>query len=209
MRLNTQKLREEKNTIIISTEESLKDVEPMQWTTKKPQEKISIDSLYNKCELLYDYCTKSYKYNHFIIDEVNEEWVKELKKAMDEEDKKRAVMYYMKIDRQIDEIRNEYCYNILPYKASFRGIAKDMYRELKESWLLYLDDFDYIGYVLRFISTSEYRVIKDFLKRRSDTMFLQKDIPLDPDKFYCGYIPLEAFMDYSIAMLKLYKNYIQ
>ena len=119
MRLNTQKIREEKNTIIISTEESLKDVEP--WLNKK--EKISIDSLYNKCEMLYDYCTKSYKYNHFIIDEVNEDWVKEMKKAMDEEDKKRAVMYYMKIDRQIDELRNKYCYNVLPYQSSFRGIA--------------------------------------------------------------------------------------
>ena len=128
MRLNTQKIREEKNTIIISTEESLKDVEP--WLNKK--EKISIDSLYNKCEMLYDYCTKSYKYNHFIIDEVNEDWVKEMKKAMDEEDKKRAVMYYMKIDRQIDELRNKYCYNVLPYQSSFRGIAKDLYRELKK-----------------------------------------------------------------------------
>ena len=38
------------------------------------EKKISIDSLYERCEMLYDYCTKSYKYNHFIIDEVNEEW---------------------------------------------------------------------------------------------------------------------------------------
>lgn len=205
MRLNTQKLREEKNTIIISTEESLKDVEPMQWTTEKPQEKISIDSLYNRCELLYDYCTKSYKYNHFIIDEVNEEWVKELKKAIDEEDKKRAVMYYMKIDRQIDELRSNYCYNVLPYRSSFRGIAKDLYRELKESWLLYTDEFDYIGYVLRFISTSEYHIIKEFFKKRSMSMFEYKDIPLDPDKFYGGFVPIEAFLDYVIALMKAYK----
>lgn len=200
MRLNTQKIREEKNTIIISTEESLKDVEP--WLNKK--EKISIDSLYNKCEMLYDYCTKSYKYNHFIIDEVNEDWVKEMKKAMDEEDKKRAVMYYMKIDRQIDELRNKYCYNVLPYQSSFRGIAKDLYRELKKSWLIYLDDFDYIGYVLRFISTSEHYVIKEFLKRRSYTMYVQKDIPINPDKFYCGYIPIEAFLYYAITLYQLY-----
>ena len=170
-------------------------------------EKISIDSIYNRCEKLYDYCTKSYRYNHFIIDEVNEDWVKELGKAIQEEDKLTAVKYFMKIDRQIDEIRNERCYNLLPHKASFRGLAKDIYRELKRTWLLYLDDFDYIGYVLRFISTSEYHIIKDFLKRRSDTMFYQKDIPLNPNDFYCGYIPLEAFLDYVIVMMKLYKNY--
>ena len=201
MRLNTQKIREEKNTIIISTEESLKGVEP--WMNKK--EKISIDSLYAKCEMLYDYCTKSYKYNHFIIDEVNEDWVKEMKKAMDEEDKKRAVLYYMKLDKQIDEIRSNYCYNVLPYRSSFRGLAKDLYKELVDSWKIYLDDFDYVGYVLKFISTSDYYVIKDFLKRRSDVMFYQKEIPLNPDDFYCGYIPLEAFMYYAITLFKLYK----
>lgn len=167
-------------------------------------QKISIDSIYNRCEMLYEYCTKSCKYNHFIIDEVNEDWVKEMKKAMDNEDKKRAVMYYMKIDRQIDELRNKYCYNVLPHQSSFRGIAKDLYRELKMSWLLYLDDFDYVGYVLRFISTSEHYVIKEFLKRRSETMFYQKDIPLDPESFYCGYIPIEAFMYYAITLYKLY-----
>lgn len=169
--------------------------------------KISIDSIYSRCEMLYDYCTKSYRYNHFIIDEVNEEWVKELGKAIREEDKLTAVKYYMKIDRQIDEIRNERCYNVLPYRSSFRGLAKDLYRELKKSWLLYLDDFDYIGYVLRFISTSEYHIIKDFLKRRSNTMFYQKDIPLNPEDFYCKYIPIEAFLDYVLVMMKLYKNY--
>lgn len=169
--------------------------------------KISIDSIYSRCEMLYDYCTKSYRYNHFIIDEVNEEWVKELGKAIREEDKIIAVKYYMKIDRQIDELRNERCYNVLPHKSSFRGLAKDLYRELKNSWLLYLDDFDYIGYVLRFISTSEYHIIKDFLKRRSDTMFYQKDIPLNPDDFYCNYIPIEAFLDYVIVLMRLYKNY--
>lgn len=169
-------------------------------------QKISIDSLYNRCEKLYEYCTKSYKYNHFIIDEVNEDWVKKMKKAMDNNDKKQAVRYYMKLCGQIDELRNEYCYNVLPYKSSFRGIAKDLYLELKRSWLLYTDDFDYIGYVLRFISTSEYHVIKEFLKRRSDTMYYQKDIPLNPEDFYCSYIPLEAFLDYSIMLYKIYSD---
>lgn len=73
MKLNTQKIREEKNTSIISTEESLKDVEPMEWETEKPQKKISIDSIYNKCKSLYEYCTKSHKDNHCTNDEVNEE----------------------------------------------------------------------------------------------------------------------------------------
>ena len=171
------------------------------------KKKISIDSIYARCGMLYDYCTKSYRYNHFIIDEVNEEWVKELRKAMLAEDKKKAVMYYMKIERQIDELRNKYCYNVLPYRSSFRGIAKDLYRHLKSTWLLYTDEFDYIGYALRFISTSEYPVIKEFFKRRSDVMFYKKDIPLDPEKYYGGYIPLEAFLDYVIVLINAYKNY--
>lgn len=168
--------------------------------------KISIDSLYSKCGMLYDYCTKSYRYNHFVIDDVNEDWVKAMKRAMDNNDKKEAVKYYMKIDRQIDELRNEYCYNVLPYKSSFRGIAKDLYLELKRSWLIYLDDFDYIGYVLRFISTSEYHVIKEFLQRRSDVLYYQKDFPLNPEDFYCSYIPLEAFLDYVIVLYKAYSK---
>ena len=90
--------------------------------------KISIDSIYSRCEMLYDYCTKSYRYNHFIIDEVNEEWVKELGKAIREEDKLTAVKCYMKIDRQIEEIRNERCYNVLPYKSSFRGFSMLLYK---------------------------------------------------------------------------------
>ena len=200
MRLNTRKIREEKNTTIISTEESLKDVEP--WMDKK--EKISIDSLYYKCEKLYDYCTKSYRYNHFIIDDVNEDWVKEMKKAMKEKKKKRAVMYYMKIDRQIDELRNEYCYNILPYRASFRGIAKDVYRELKKRHLINNDDVKYIAYILRFISTSDYYQIKKMLTRRSLTMYMYWDIPINPDDFYCEYIPLEAVMDYCIKIANLF-----
>lgn len=171
------------------------------------KQKISIETIYSRCEMLYDYCTKSYRYNHFIIDEVDEELVKELRDALLKEDKKRAVMCYMRIERQIDELRNNYCYNLLPYKSSFRGIAKDLHRYLKSSWLLYTDEFDYIGYVLRFISTSEYHVIKDFFKRRSDTMFYQKDIPLDPNKFYGGYIPLEAFLDYVIVLVKAYRKY--
>lgn len=168
---------------------------------------MSIDGIYERCGMLYDYCTKSYKYNHFIIDEVNEEWVKCLGEAIKNKDKITAVKYYMKLDKQIDSIRDEHCFNLLPYKSSFRGLAKDLYRELVDSWLIYLDDFDYVGYVLKFISTSDYYVIREFLMKRSDVMFLQKDIPLNPDSYYCGYIPLEAFMNYTIALMKLYKNY--
>jgi hypothetical protein len=38
-------------------------------------------------------------------------------------------------------------------------------------------------------------------------MFYHKEIPLNPEDFYCKYIPIEAFLDYVIALIKLYKNY--
>ena len=87
-----------------------------------------------------------------------------------------------------------------------QGIAKDLYRELKESWLLYTEELSYIGYVLRFISTSEYHIIKEFFKKRSYSMFVYKDIPLNPDKFYGGYVPIEAFLDYAIMIINVYRK---
>jgi phosphomannomutase len=48
-------------------------------------------------------------------------------------------------------------------------------------------------------------VIKDFFKKRSMSMFEYKEIPLDPDKFYGGFVPIEAFLDYVIVLMKAYK----
>lgn len=165
---------------------------------------FDMDSLFERSKMIYDYCTKSYKYNHFVIDEVNEEMVRALGKAIREEDRVQAVRLYLKLDKQIDELRSKYCFNVLPYRSSFRGIAKDLHRELKRSWLIYSDDFGYIAYVLRFISTSDYYTIREFLMKRSNTMFWYKEVPIDPDKFYCGYIPLEAFIYYAITLYKAY-----
>ena len=127
-----------------------------------------------------------------------------LRTLIDENKRVEAVKLYREIDRDVDAIRDRYCYNVLPERSSFRGIAKDLYRELKESWLLYTDEFHYIGRILRFISTSDYYVIREYLMKRSYSMYNYKDIPLDPDSFYDGYVPLEAIMDYII---KLYIDY--
>ena len=79
-----------------------------------------------------------------------------------------------------------------------------MYRELKKSWLIYNDDLRYISYILRFISTSDYYQIREMLIKRSKTMYDYWDIPIDPDDFYCRYIPLECILDYCIKMVRLY-----
>lgn len=169
---------------------------------------LGMETLYDNSKKLLVYLTKYYGYNAFIIDNIDENLVKELRDAIDNNDRVKAVRLYLKIDSMIDTLRDERCYNSneTPYRSSFRNIAKDLYRELKESWLIYLDDFDYVGYVLRFISTSEHWVIKEFLKRRSNTMYYQKDIPLNPESFYCGYIPIEAFMYYAITLFQAYNK---
>ena len=88
--------------------------------------------------------------------------------------------------------------------STFRTIAKELYLEIKRNGLLFNEDFKYIGKVLRFISTSDYYIIRDFLIRRSLPMCMYWNIELNPDNFFCGYIPLEAFMDYAIKMYRIY-----
>ena len=166
---------------------------------------FNMDSMYEASQKLFDYLTKYTRYNAFLIDEVPTEMVQELGKAIREKDRIKAVQLYLKIDARMDTIRDEHCYNnpSLPYRSSFRNIAKDAFRELKESWLIYNDDFKHIARILRFISTSDYYAIREFLIKRSHAMYNYWDIPLDPDDFYCGYIPLEAILDYSLKMIRV------
>lgn len=166
---------------------------------------FNMDSMYEASQKLFDYLTKYTRYNAFLIDEVPTEMVQELGKAIREKNRIKAVQLYLKIDARMDAIRDEHCYNnpSLPYKSSFRNIAKDAFRELKESWLIYNDDFKYIAKILRFISTSDYYAIREFLIKRSFAMTHYWDIPLDGDDFYCGYIPLEAILDYCLKMIRV------
>lgn len=166
---------------------------------------FNMDSMFDASKKLFSYLTQYTRYNAFLIDEVPTELVQELGKAIRERDRVKSVHLYLKIDARMDMIRDEHCYNnpSLPYKSSFRNIAKDAYRELKESWLIYNDDFYYIAKILRFISTSDYYVIREYLIKRSHAMFNYWDVPLDPDDFYCGYIPLEAIMDYCMKIIRV------
>jgi len=166
---------------------------------------FNMDSMYDASKKLFDYLTKYFRYNAFLIDEIPTELVQELGRAIQANDRIKSVQLYLKIDARMDAIRDEHCYNnpSLPFKSSFRNIAKDAFRELKDSWLIYNDDFKYIARILRFISTSDYYAIREFLIKRSHTMYNYWDIPLDPDDFYCGYIPLEAILDYCLKMIRV------
>ena len=170
---------------------------------------FNIDSMFEASEKLFIYLTKFFRYNAFLIDEVDEQLVKDLGQAIRDNNKVKAVQIYLKLDKQMDMIRDEHCYNnpSLPYRCSFRNLAKDAFFALKELGLTYNDDYKYVVQILRFISTSDYYVIREYLMKRSLTMYTYWDIPLDPDSFYCGYIPLEAILDYCIKMVRVqFKN---
>ncbi len=166
---------------------------------------FNMDSMFDSSKMLFDYLTKFTRYNAFLIDEVDDELVRKLGAAIQTNDRVRAVQLYLKIDKQMDVIRDEHCYNnpSLPYKSSFRCIAKDALLELKRLGLTYNDDYKYVVKILRFISTSDYYIIREFLIKRSHAMYNYWDIPLDPDDFYCGYIPLEAILDYCLKMVRV------
>ena len=167
---------------------------------------LGIESMYESSKMLLDYMTHLYGYNNFLIDNIDDNLIRQLSNAIQKEDKVKAVQLYLKIDRELDVIRDKHCYNNseLPYKSNFRAIAKDIYRELKKSWLIYNDELKYVAYILRFISTSDYYQIREMLIKRSKTMYDYWDIPIDPDDWYCNYIPLEAIMDYCIKIVILY-----
>lgn len=169
---------------------------------------LSIDSLFESSKMLVDYLTKSRGYNLFLIDYIDMQDIVNLRKAINENNKLEAVRLYIKLDRQMDEIRDKYCYNNseLPYRSSFRAIAKELYLEIKKSWLIYEEDFEHIARLLRFISTSDYYIIREYLVRRSMTLYLYGGVPTHPNEFYCNFYPLEYILDYAIKLYLIYRK---
>ena len=167
---------------------------------------LGIESMYESSKMLLDYMTHLYGYNAFLIDNIDDNLIRQLSNAIQKEDKVKAVQLYLKIDRELDVIRDKHCYNNseLLYRSSFRNIAKDVYKELKKSGLIYNDELKYVSYILRFISTSDYYQIREMLIKRSYTFYHYWDIPIDPDNWYCNYTPLEVIMDYCIKIVTLY-----
>ena len=87
-----------------------------------------MENYISSSKLLFDYLTRLYGFNNFIVDEVNDELVKELRNAILSEDRIGIVQTYLKLDKELDEIRNRHCYNNeeLPYRSNFRSISKDV-----------------------------------------------------------------------------------
>lgn len=167
---------------------------------------LSIESMYESSKMLLDYMTHLYSFNAFLIDNIDDNLIRQLSNAIQKEDKVKAVQLYLKIDRELDVIRDKHCYNNseLPYRSSFRNIAKDLYRELKIRDLTHTDDLKCVSYILRFISTSDYYIIREMLIKRSLSFYMYQDVPINPESFYCNYIPIEAIMDYCVKMVTLY-----
>ena len=167
---------------------------------------LGIESMYESSKMLLDYMTHLYGYNNFLIDNIDDNLIRQLSNAIQKEDKVKAVQLYLKIDRELDVIRDKHCYNNpeLPYRSSFRNIAKDLFRELKIRDLTHTDDLKCVSYILRFISTSDYYQIRDFLIKKSLSFYMYQDVPINPENFYCNYTPIEAIMDYCVKMATLY-----
>ena len=167
---------------------------------------LSIDGLYEQAIKLLDYLTRLYGFNAFLIDEVDDSKVRALRDSIVKEDKVKAVRLYLQLDKECDEIRDKHCgRNVeLPYRSSFRSIAKDMYKELKRRELTHNDDLKLVCYVLRFISTSDYYQIRELLIKRSLSWYMYCDVPISPYDFPNDCIPLEAIMDYCVKMANLY-----
>jgi hypothetical protein len=167
---------------------------------------LSIDSLYEQSIKLLDYLTHLYKFNNFLVDEIDDNKVKALRDSIVKEDKVKAVRLYLQLDKECDEIRDRHCFNNdeLPYRSSFRNIAKDIYRDLKVKRLTEHDDLKIISYILRFISTSDYYVIKDLLIKRSLSWYMYCDFPTDPSVFYNDVYPIEFVLDYCIKISNVY-----
>lgn len=168
-----------------------------------------MDTMYDNAIKLLDYLTHYYKYNAFILDGIESELIQKLSMYIRKNDRVNAVRLYLKIDKLIDELRDINCYNNpnLPYKSSFRNIAKDAYRYLKDNHLTNNESLKDVAYILKFISTSDYYIIREMLIKKSYSFFYCGYIPLDPDSFYCGYIPLEAILDYCLKVVENYMKY--
>ena len=167
---------------------------------------FNMDSLYESSKKLLYYLTHLYGFNNFLVDGINDELVKALRDAIVSEDRVKAVQIYLKLDKELDEIRNKHCYNSpeLLYRSNFRAIAKDVYRELKKRHLTNHDDVKHIAYILRFISTSDYYTTREFLIKKSFAMYHYWNIPINPNDFYCDYIPICAILDYCIKISNIY-----
>jgi hypothetical protein len=165
-----------------------------------------MDSLYESSKKLLYYLTHLYGYNNFIVDEVDDELVRALRDAIVSEDRVKAVQIYLRIDKELDEIRNKHCYNNseLPYRSNFRSIAKDVYRELKKKHLTNHDDVKHIAYILRFISTSDYYQIREMLVKRSLSFHMYGEIPVPNDNFPNNVYPIEFILDYCVKMVSLF-----
>ena len=72
---------------------------------------LNMDSLYESSKKLFYYLTHLFSFNNFLVDEVNDELVRELRNAIVAEDRIKAVQIYLKLDKELDEIRNRHCYN--------------------------------------------------------------------------------------------------
>ena len=79
-----------------------------------------------------------------------------------------------------------------------------MYLELKKTWLIYDEDFEHIFKLLRFISTSDYYIIREYLARRSLTLYMYGGVPAHPNEFYCGFYTLEYILDYTVKLYVMY-----
>jgi hypothetical protein len=165
---------------------------------------FEIDSMYLNAKRIYKYATTNYGYNLFIIDELDGALLGKLRLAILQEDKLTAIKLSREVENQMDKIRDFYCYNHLPYKSNFRCIAKDIVLFLKHSWLRYNDDFKHLYKILRFISTSDYYIIREYLMRTSYSLHYLKGVGVDPETFPSGYYSIEFILAYTISCLRLY-----
>ena len=167
---------------------------------------FNMESMYNSSIKLFEYLTRLYGFNNFLVDEVDDSLVRALRNAIVAEDRVKAVQMYLRIDKDLDEIRNRHCYKNteLPYGSNFRRLAKDIYKELKKRHLTNHDDVKHIAYILRFISTSDYYTVREFLIKKSYVMYHYWNIPINPNDFYCDYIPICAILDYCIKISNIY-----
>ena len=165
---------------------------------------FEIDSMYLNAKRIYKYATTNYGYNLFLIDELDGALLGKLRLAILQEDKLTAIKLSREVEKQMDKIRDFYCYNHLPYKSNFRCIAKDIVLFLKHSWLRYNDDFKHLYKILRFISTSDYFIIREYLMKTSYSLFYMDKINLDPENYPSAYIPIEVIFDYTIKVLCSY-----
>ena len=161
----------------------------------------SLETIIDDSILLFNYCTKYCGYNAFIIDDIDSEKVALLRKYIDENNRVMCAKMYKDISRDIDKLRDEHCYNTIPYKSSFRQLAKELYLFMKESWLLYNDEYRYLGYMLKKIQTASHEDIKKFLSKRSYSLYYLERIPVDPDTFYCHYLPIEFVLYYIMKII--------